>query len=203
MKHKGLTITLLTLFCVFVWIIGSEAAVDSISSCLVRLHIVANSDSESDQTVKLAVRDAVLAYIAELNVECNKEVFREHFDEITKITEMVLKKYNKDYECKISFEKCYFPTKQYENIILPAGEYDAVRILLGNAKGENWWCVMSPPLCFTNETRGEIKAQDLKKLEEGMGKENYALICDEENIKIKPAFKLVEWWQELKHAICG
>lgn len=203
MKHRVLIMTLLTLLFIFVWILGSEATVESISSSLVRLHIVANSDSESDQAAKLAVRDAVLAYVSELNVECSKEVFNKNLNAITKIAETVLAKHHKDYKCKISFEKCYFPTKQYKNIILPAGEYDAVRILLGNAKGENWWCVMSPPLCFTNETRGEIKTEDLRKLEEVMGKEHYALIHEESNIKIKPEFKLVEWWQELKHAICG
>ena len=108
MKYKALTIILLTIISVSVWIIGSEATVESISSCLVRLHIVANSDSESDQAAKLAVRDAVLAYVSELNVECSKEVFNKNLNAITKIAETVLAKHHKDYKCKISFEKCYY-----------------------------------------------------------------------------------------------
>ena len=99
------------------------------------------------------------------------------------------------------FGRFYFPTKTYENITLPAGDYDAVRILIGEGAGQNWWCVMYPPLCFTSETKGEMPQEELEKLRQSMSSENFDLIQNEEQLVIKPSFKIVELWQELKHRL--
>ena len=101
---------------------------------------------------------------------------------------------------KLETGKFYFPTKEYENVTLPAGEYDAVRMVLGEGKGRNWWCVMYPPLCFTDSAVGKMENESEDILKESMGAYQYETIT-QNTIKVRPAFKLVEMWQEFKQKI--
>ena len=94
----------------------------------------------------------------------------------------------------------YFPTKEYENITLPSGNYDAVKIVLGEGKGQNWWCVMYPPLCFSESSIGVADGKSQHILKESMGDISYEIISDE-SVKTVPAFKVVEMWQNLKEKI--
>lgn len=124
---------------------------------LIRLHVLANSDSESDQQLKLKVRDAVIAYLAPyletaIDKEMAKQVVLEHQTELTAVAEKVVAMNGSHESVEIELGIFDFPIKSYGNLVLPAGKYEAVRVLIGKAEGKNWWCVLFPPLCFIDIT---------------------------------------------------
>ncbi len=134
-------------------VIGFGKECEDIRSDVVRLHILANSDSEADQQVKLAVRDALLNGGKELfNGTVNKDsaeyMLEVQKDELIRIADNVLKENGFDYTAQIYLTEEYFTTRTYENFTLPAGEYLALKVVLGSGEGHNWWCVMFPPLCL-------------------------------------------------------
>lgn len=202
MRYKLLFASLLIAFGMGIWILGSDSRVSDISQNIVRLHIIANSNTEKDQSVKYAVRDCLLENSRKLNKDANYEYFVSHLDEAVSLSDSVVSEFGCDYKSKAETGKFYFPTKRYENIILPAGEYEAVRIVLGDGKGENWWCVMYPPLCFSNKTFGELGEEEMAQLKSAMSEESFEMIStDGEEIIIKPAFKFVELWQKIKNSV--
>ncbi|MEG6585954.1 stage II sporulation protein R [Dendrosporobacter sp. 1207_IL3150] len=124
---------------------------------LIRLHVLANSDKPEDQQLKLKVRDAVIAYLAprleHLNdPEAARLVVLENQSKLNDIAQRVVKENGDNYPVSTEFGLFDFPVKSYGNFVLPAGKYEAVRILIGNAEGKNWWCVLFPPLCFIDIT---------------------------------------------------
>lgn len=138
------------------------------SSTPFRLHIIANSNSEMDQWVKLEVRDKVLELTGEDMNNCKDylqaEVYmKEHLEEIIACANKVLAEHGFEYDAKAYIGEFEFPDKKYGDIVYPAGTYHAMRIVLGEGAGENWWCVMFPPLCLVNteaedaEQQGEIE----------------------------------------------
>ena len=150
--------TLLLMLCVtvsFIMIFVSEgftAAGNVREECL-RLHVLADSDSEEDQNVKLQVRDAILEETGELFVSCEtaSEAVSEasaYKEEIKAVAERVLKENGFSYGAQVFIEEEYFGTRQYDNVSLPAGNYTALKVVLGEGSGHNWWCVMFPPLCL-------------------------------------------------------
>ncbi len=121
-----------------------------------RLHIRANSNTDADQNVKLAVRDEIIEYITPLLVEADsvaeaKEIISSKTKEIVGIADGVLEKNGFSYRAKMELKNEYFPTRSYGDITLEGGYYDGVIISLGNGEGNNWWCVAYPPLCFGEE----------------------------------------------------
>lgn len=172
-----------------------------LSRKIMRLHIVANSNSPEDTELKLKVRDAVIADAGEIFAEVKtKSECRRTFEENkSKIEETVLRtirENSREYGVQISFGKFYIPRKVYDGIVLPEGSYDGVKILLGEAKGENWWCVVYPPLCFTESVCGELSDEAEAYLKEMLLPESYSLIS-EEGIDIKYKLKLVEVFQKV------
>lgn len=126
---------------------------------LIRLHVLANSDSATDQQLKLQVRDAIIAYLTPyLEQVAQKseaeEIVRAHKDTLTQIAQQIITNNGADYPVELEFGMFDFPIKSYGNLVLPAGKYEAVRILIGRAEGKNWWCVLFPPLCFVDITNG-------------------------------------------------
>ena len=122
---------------------------------LIRFHVIANSDSETDQAVKLKVRDAVLAHYAkELEACANyQEAYNylsAHSEELAEIARQTLSQHGFTYGARVELGTDVFPTKSYGDLTLAAGEYQAVKIVLGSGEGKNWWCVMFPPLCFVD-----------------------------------------------------
>lgn len=118
-----------------------------------RLHIIANSDSEFDQELKLKVRDKVLEYTGELFAEVSgkteaEKLAKHSFDEIKKIAQEVIAENGADYAVSVEITDMWFETRTYDEFTLPAGDYRAVRIIIGAGEGHNWWCVMYPPLCI-------------------------------------------------------
>lgn len=202
MKKKILTWCIIVVFLLSVSVVAvSERMSEDIAGGIVRLHIIANSDDTNDQRIKLLVRDAIIT--------CQKDIFsggikktlnNEEKEKIKKTTEDVLAQQGAIYGATVETGNFYFPTKRYENITLPAGNYDAVRVVLGTGAGQNWWCVMYPPLCFTQSAVGKADAESLDILKESMGDFSYDIIS-EESIKIVPAFKIVEILQIVKEKI--
>lgn len=143
---------------------------DSIRPQVLRLHVLANSNSTEDQQLKLKVRDAVLTEgektIGKITSKAQaQEKIRECLPSLQKAAEEEIKKNGSNYSVKIEIGKSYFPTKTYENITMPAGVYDAVRVLIGSAEGKNWWCVMFPNLCLP-AAQGSAKAEDVFSTDE-------------------------------------
>ena len=178
-----------------------EKTQGDIASGVLRLHIVANSDDEADQKIKLEVRDAIIEASKEIISDDNdKNLTNDEREKLVGVAENVLRSKGADYDAVLMSGNYYFPTRQYENITLPAGNYDAIKVVLGEGKGQNWWCVMYPPLCFTQSALGAADEESMKVLREGMSENCYELIS-EENIKTVPAFKAVEIWQNLKEKV--
>lgn len=119
---------------------------------ILRLHVVANSNTEADQAVKLEVRDTIIEYMSEMrqfNSEQQAEEYvNEHLDDVESIAEQKLDEAGYEYGAKAQTGIFAFPEKQYGNTTLPAGDYHALRVTLGDGAGENWWCVLFPPLCY-------------------------------------------------------
>ena len=135
-----------------IWGSGTAHAQTQLSDSLIRLHVIANSDSHQDQSDKLAVRDAILTLAEEWgeqagSVEEMEELLSSHLDELAQAGEQVLRERGCMYHVTASVTDCYFPTKSYEGFALPAGTYTALRLVIGAGEGENWWCVAFPPLC--------------------------------------------------------
>ena len=177
--------------CLCLSICGFAGEVDDLRGRVLRLHILANSDSGADQAVKLHVRDAVVEECAGLldgaNNATEAAVLAEaKLDEVCAVAERVLREQGADYGVTAEVTTAYFPTRVYDNVTLPAGRYPAVRLRLGKAAGHNWWCVLFPPLCVSAATDKKTTADVLTPRED-------ALVSDAPRYKVK--FKLVEWWE--------
>lgn len=169
---------------------------------VVRLHVLANSDSEEDQALKLKVRDAVLARTAEAleGTESREEACRRLTDilpVLEKTAKAVISANGYDYGVRAELAETAFPTKDYNGFSLPAGEYLALRVLIGEAAGQNWWCVVFPPLCTAAASDVPAVALDA-----GLTDREVALITEaDEGYVLK--FKSVELWQALKARLKG
>lgn len=132
-----------------------EAALAAHPEDLIRFHVLANSDSEEDQALKRAVRDAILKEVSprlaeSQSLEESRSILTSLRPQMEKIGKAVVQAWGKDYEVQTDYGHFSFPTKSYGTLVLPAGEYEAVRVLIGKAEGSNWWCVLFPPLCFVD-----------------------------------------------------
>ena len=178
---------------------------------LIRLHVVANSDSEADQDLKRDVRDAVIGYMKEQlknskDVEQTKQIIGENLDKIAQVAKAEIKRQGKDYEVKAMLGSYPFPTKVYGDVSLPAGQYQALKVVIGKGEGANWWCVLFPPLCFVDATHGTIPDSVKEDLRKALTEEEYSIITsadDDSDIPIKVKFKVVEVLQNSKIKFTG
>lgn len=202
MRYKNKIIIAIILLVVA---LGASYAVDAyqglvqIKDKVIRLHIIANSDTLEDQSLKLKVRNEIISKANEefekvsSKIESEKIVIEE-LEQIRQIAEEVVRNNNYDYKVNVYYGNYDFPRKQYEDIVFPAGKYDAVRVVIGEGKGKNWWCVMFPPLCFVDfgkKEDGDTEAFDVdteKKLSEILTEEEIEMIKINRglsNIKLK------------------
>ena len=170
---------------------------DELADKVVRLHVLANSDSEEDQALKLRVRDVVLAHataILEQSADRREAEsrLRGQLLELERIAAKEIAAEGYDYPVTVNLENTDFPTKEYDGFTLPAGEYLALRVIIGEGKGQNWWCVVFPPLCTA--ASADVPASALAA---GFSEEEVSLIT-EENQGYVLKFKAVEWWETLK-----
>ena len=174
-----------------------EAVSTDISSSVFRLHVIANSDSDEDQSLKYKVRDNLLNYMNNICKDCNSKeeairIVSEHQEEFRQVALDTIKNEGYSYNVKIEIGNFEFPTKHYGDISLPAGFYDALKVEIGKAEGRNWWCVMFPSLCFVDVSSGIVPEESKEELQNVLSDEEYAIISDNSNPNIKLKFKLLE-----------
>ena len=198
----------LVLFSVFVFISAISyvnAVSEDLTESVFRLHVIANSDSKEDQDLKYKVRDSILEYINNLAVDCSSKdeviaLVTEKQEVLHNIAKKVIKENGYNYNVNISIGNFEFPTKTYGDISFPAGNYDALRVEIGEAVGQNWWCVMFPPLCFVDVTSGVVPDESKQTIKENLNEEEYDLISDTESSSIKFKFSLIEFFKGISFA---
>lgn len=173
---------------------NTDAMKKDISDKLIRFHVIANSDSEDDQNLKLKVRDAVIKkmnskFIGITDLKESEKIIKENIPEIQKIAQDTIYANGKNYGVKVMYGRFNFPTKYYDTITLPAGNYKALRIVIGKGEGKNWWCVMFPPLCFVDITHGLTSDETKNELSMYLSEDELSMI---ETNKPKIKFKIVE-----------
>ena len=168
-----------------------------IRSDVLRLHVIANSDTSVDQNLKLRLRDYILQegkdiFNGSVNVENAVEKIEPVLPELEKSAKAFVNQAGFDYDVKISLSNEYFTTRTYETVTLPAGKYLALRVVIGSGEGHNWWCVMFPPMC--------VPAADKKdEIENVFSEKEIKLV--ESKPKYEPRFKVVEIYEQLKEII--
>ncbi|MEI3101666.1 MAG: stage II sporulation protein R [Oscillospiraceae bacterium] len=161
---------------------------NSLSEKLVRFHVIAVSDDEYEQQLKLRVRDAVLEYISPKLEEAEsstqaREILAAELDNIREAAQTV----SEGRGVTVTLTRENYPTKSYEGFTLPAGEYESLRVILGEGQGHNWWCIVFPPVC--------LSAAQADTVEQQLGEEDFRLISEEEGYELR--FKALELWGEL------
>lgn len=170
---------------------------EDIRSDVLRLHVIANSDTSVDQNLKLRLRDYILQegkdiFNGSVNVENAVEKIEPVLPELEKSAKVFVNRAGFDYDVKISLSNEYFTTRTYETVTLPAGKYLALRVVIGSGEGHNWWCVMFPPMC--------VPAADKKdEIENVFSEKEIKLV--ESKPKYEPRFKVVEIYEQLKEII--
>ncbi|MDI3480626.1 MAG: stage sporulation protein [Tepidanaerobacteraceae bacterium] len=188
---------------------SGRVTADEISGKIIRLHIIANSDCPEDQALKLRVRDDIIkAFDNKIegidDIDASREYIKTHLKDIEQIALQEIKKSGKDYSVKVVFGKFMFPVKTYGYITLPAGEYEALRVIIGKGEGANWWCVLFPPLCFVDITHGLTSEEAKTRLHTVLSERELAAVetaSSPEEIPIQVRFKIVEWWNIAKSRI--
>lgn len=165
---------------------------DSLSEKVLRLHVLANSDSEADQQLKLKVRDAILQESDRLfqqsdSKEAAMAQIATHLSDVEQVAERTLRKNGCDLPVTAALKKVKFNTRTYGNITLPAGDYDALQVEIGAAKGKNWWCVLFPSLCVPSSTN--VQMEDVLTQDE-------LQVVEQSGYDVR--FKVVEWYEAVK-----
>lgn len=189
-------------------LLSANSYVNAISSNIAdgvfRLHVIANSDSVEDQNLKYKVRDALLDYMNSICSDVSSKedamnIASEHLEDFKAIAENVIYENNYTYPVSVEIGKYDFPTKNYGDVSIPAGIYDALRVKIGKASGKNWWCVMFPPLCFVDVSSGIVPNESKELLQENMSTEEYDLITNSSNNSdLNFKFKIVELFENIK-----
>lgn len=188
---------LLVLFaCIPLWGLWSLGEQQALSDKVVRLHILANSDSEDDQNLKLHVRDAMLSRAEAILTDAPdraaaEEALRTALPELQAIAAQEIAERGYDYSVTAELADTTFPTREYDGFTLPAGEYLALRVVIGEGGGRNWWCVVFPPLCTAATTDVAQTA-----MAAGMSEDDVRLVTEEGGYVLK--FKSIELWETLK-----
>lgn len=172
---------------------------EALSGGVIRLHVRANSNSPEDQELKLKVRDRILSEAERLadkgaDIESARALTNENLDFIEDIAEEEIKRNGFSYDVSVRFGKSEFPTKAYGDMTLPAGTYEALTVEIGSGKGENWWCVMFPPLCFADEAYAGVSPASEEILIGSLGNDTYSMVKGD---KIQIKFKVYELIQSI------
>ena len=174
----------------------THAVTTDIADSVFRLHVIANSDSAEDQNLKYIVRDKVIEYMSSISQNASSkeaviEIAKANSDKIQAIASQTIRENGYTYSVNVEVGNFSFPSKRYGDITLPPGYYDALRIKIGKAEGQNWWCVMFPPLCFVDVTSGVVPDESKEIMKQNLSKEEFDLISKNSN-EVKVKFKIVE-----------
>lgn len=172
----------------------------SIAQKVLRFHVRANSDSQEDQKLKLAVRDAVGELLGQYLSEADsrqdsEEIVKEHMEEIVNTATEVIEEEGYHYGVEVFLSDVDFPVKKYGAYTFPAGTYRALEIVIGSGTGHNWWCVMYPNMCFVNGTYDVVDENSKKELEQTLSAQEYATLMEEKDYQV--SFRIVEEIQNL------
>ena len=176
---------------------GEEGIYDNV----IRFHVLANSDTEEDQALKLRVRDAVLAYCAPILGQCQSleeaiEMVTSLTDEIQSIAEETLRVAGCDDTVTVELGEEGYPERRYESLCFPSGTYLSLRILIGEAAGQNWWCVLFPPICMSAATASKEEAEEAF-VAVGFTPEQYRIITETDEVTYKIKFKFLEFFESV------
>ena len=190
---------LLGLCAALLWGAWSTQQQQELSRKMIRLHVIAHSDSAADQALKLEVRDAVLDYATAVlqrsaDMAEAQQALQRELPRIESIARAAVTAEGYDYGVAASLGQAEFPLKEYDGFSLPAGEYTALRLVIGEGAGQNWWCVVFPPLCTAAACEFDETA-----LAAGLSEEDIALITESEGYVLK--FRTMELWQQLRQKI--
>ena len=191
------TLALFLLFLVFT-ALWAQAQQTDLAEKVLRLHVVANSDSEADQALKLRVRDRVLETARPLLTESKnaaeaEAVISQNLPALTEAAQREIRSRGSSAPVRITLEDAWFPTRTYGAAALPAGTYRALRVVIGAGEGHNWWCVVFPSLCLPAVSEASLQTA-------GLSEEDIALVT-EESPRYMFRFKTIEWWGSLKHSL--
>lgn len=188
--------------CVVTYVAGAytEQVETSLAQGVIRLHVIANSDSDADQQLKYKVRDRIIAETGTLfadsdTLEQSRVEICKNLDRIRQIAQAEVAANGYDYPVTVEFGDSDFPTKVYGNVTLPAGTYEALKVKIGSAEGQNWWCVLFPPLCFVDEATAEMPEESEQQLKNSMGEPEYEMVTQTDELPVEVRFKAYEMWQ--------
>ena len=182
-------------FALTLWAVNTYAPIhgeEKIYDSVIRLHVIASSDSEEDQALKLKVRDALLAEMPRVLTDCeSRDEARKNLEDalpsLTECARSVLSREGYTYGCSLSLTDEKYPTRSYEDVCFPAGEYCSLQVKLGESEGKNWWCVLFPELCLSGASSAESAF-----IEVGFTPEQYKIITESDETKYKIRFKFLE-----------
>ena len=174
---------------------GEQAIYDAV----IRLHVIANSDSAEDQADKLTVRDAVLAYAAERTAACEdrqaaQAVLWEEKTQLIEIGETVLRERGRESTVRVELGQETYPTRSYDSFCFPAGEYLSLRVMIGDAAGQNFWCVLFPPMCLSAASVPVAEAEDAM-ISVGLTPSQYRIVTETQSPKYKLRFRILELFE--------
>ena len=188
---KGMLAAAIVFVCGLMYLYGratdGKQMQKDIARQVIRLHVVANSDSEEDQKLKLEVKEQIVGLLREelkedSSVAMAQQTLRSHLDEVEETARSYIQEKGYDYEVNAQLGTCYFPVKQYGDMTFPAGEYTALKVNIGEHEGKNWWCVMYPTLCFVDSTYQIVPEESKERLKENLTEEEYeSLLTGEED----------------------
>ncbi|MCD8035939.1 MAG: stage II sporulation protein R [Clostridiales bacterium] len=171
-----------------------------ISGAVIRFHVLANSDEDFDQSLKLDVRDGILEYLSEDMQKCESRDDAEKYlsaktAEIAKLAEKIIEAEGYSYDVKAELSDEHYPVRYYGSAVFPEGDYLSLRVTIGEGEGHNWWCVMYPPLCLNGEG---IACADTDMLKDVLTDESYeVVVLSADNAVPEMKFKIVEWWNSV------
>ncbi len=193
-------------FCVLMLNMYFENTETALANSVIRFHVLANSDEAYDQELKLKVRNRIINEMGNMfdsdeDILAAREAIINNIVKIEEIARDEISSNGFDYDVRVSLGKSDFPTKDYGEVILPAGSYEALKVEIGEARGKNWWCVLFPPLCFVDESTVSFDTKEAAAIEQSLQKNDAELIRKDKSPAVKIKFKSYEIWQTGKRKI--
>ncbi len=173
----------------------------AIAEQIIRLHVIANSDTDEDQELKMKVKETIVTYLRgemqdATSVDEARQAIREHLPEIEEIAAEKMRAEGYEYTAEATLGESYFPVKEYGDLTFPAGNYEALRVRLGESAGHNWWCVMYPSLCFVDSTYQVVPDASKERLKDSLTSEEYDSLLDGGE-EVSYSWKAGEWLKNL------
>lgn len=193
--RTGILVIAAVLSCCGIWQCRQERMIEEIAGKVIRFHVLANSDAQADQDLKLKVRDAVGSFMQPRlsdisDIDAGRRAVRENLSGIEETAKKVIVQEGYTYDVQASLTVTDFPEKTYGDYTFPAGEYEALEVVIGDGGGHNWWCVMYPNLCFFNSVYEVVDDEAKESLQRALTPEEYKSLMENKNYEVK--FALVE-----------